>query len=58
MRKFGREIKKGNPEKKIQMRYTKITTLPLNRVIILCRDVVIKSQIEAIFNSMMMMIQG
>ena len=40
LRKFGREIKKGNPEKKIQMRYTKITTLPLNRVIILCRDVV------------------
>ena len=25
LRKFGREIRKGNPEKKIQMRYTKIT---------------------------------
>ena len=40
MRKFGREIRKGNPEKKIQMRYTKIT-LSFYRVIILCLDFVI-----------------
>ena len=41
LRKFGREIRKGNPEKKMQMRYTRIKSLPYYCVIILCRDVAI-----------------
>ena len=44
MRKFGREIRKGNPEKKIQMRYI---ALSRRHNLVVCRDVFMPAEMTS-----------